>query len=166
MIIRAATVQDAPALADIWNPYIIDTANTFTTIEKSPTDLAHEITVRQAGGDAFLVATEADEVLGFATYFQFRKGPGYVNTKEHSIWLAPNACGHGIGRALMAALESHAVAADVHSLIAAISSENAAAVAFYEKIGFCRVAVIPQAGLKFDRWIDLVLLQKLLGNAA
>ncbi len=166
MIIRAADAKDAAAIADIWNPQIRDTAHTFTTVEKTPAALAQDIRARQASGDAFLVAVEGAEVIGFATYFPFRKGPGYAHCKEHSIWLAPHASGHGTGRALMAGLESHAIDAGVHSLIAAISADNAGAVAFHEKVGYRPVAVIPQAGRKFGRWIDLVLLQKLLTNAA
>jgi len=166
MKIRGAEIEDAKAIADIWNPHIRETANTFTSIEKTPAELAQEIRARQSGVDAFFVAVEGAGVIGFASYSTFRAGPGYAYTKEHSIWLAPHAVGHGTGRALMAELENHAVAAGVHSLIAAISSENAGAVAFHEKIGFGRVAEIPQAGRKFDRWIDLILMQKLLRNAA
>ena len=166
MIIRAADAKDAADIASIWNPQIRDTVNTFTTVEKTRAEMAHDISARQAGGDAFLVAVERVEVIGFATYFSFRQGPGYTHTKEHSIWLAPHASGHGTGRALMAELENHAIDAGVHSLIAAISAENTGAVAFHEKIGFRPVAVIPQAGRKFDRWIDLALMQKLLTNAA
>ena len=100
------------------------------------------------------------EVIGFATYFQFRGGLGYGHTMEHSILLHPELRGRGAGRALMAAIENHARAAGVHTMFAGVSSENPSGVAFHEAIGFARVAVLPEVGRKFGRWIDLVLLQK------
>lgn len=162
MIIRPATAADATAIVEFWNPQIRDTAITFTTTEKTPQMLSRDIVTRPAEGKAFLVAEEAGAVLGFATYYPFRNGPGYAHTMEHSVILAPSAWGRGIGRALMAALENHARAAGVHSLIAAVSPENPGGLAFHEKIGFRRVAEIPEAGRKFDRWINLIILQKLL----
>lgn len=157
--IRAAQSEDAGAIADLVNPVIRDTAITFTTAEKDPADLAAAI-ARAPG--TFQVAEVDGAVVGYATYFQFRGGPGYAHTMEHSITLAPAARGRGIGRPLMAALEGHARAAGAHSLFAGVSAENPAGVAFHTAIGFRQVAVLPQVGFKFGRWMDLVLLQKFL----
>ena len=162
MIIRAATEDDARQIADIWNPQIRDTAVTFTTALKTPAGLAQDIAARTAEGKAFLVAEKDGRILGFATYFQFRGGPGYARTMEHSVILSPDTWGQGIGRALMGALEQQARGANVHSLFAGVSSENPRAIAFHQKIGFTRVATLPEVGFKFGRWMDLVLLQKLL----
>ncbi|WP_417742698.1 GNAT family N-acetyltransferase [Salipiger sp.] len=157
MILRAARAGDAAPLAALWNPWIETTAITFTTTLKTPEGLAADIAAR---GDAFLVAEAEGALLGFATFFPFRSGPGYAHTKEHTVILAPEARGRGVGRALMTALEDVARSQRVHSLFAGVSAENPAGVAFHAAIGFTEVARLPQVGYKFGRWMDLVLMQK------
>lgn len=159
MIIRAATADDAAAVAAIWNPVIDESAATFTNLRKTPEGLRADIAAR---GPAFLVAEEAGQVLGFATFFQFRGGPGYVHTLEHTVILGPAARGRGVGRALMAALMAEARAQGAHSLFAGVSGENAAGIAFHAALGFEEVARLPEVGFKFGRWMDLVLMQKFL----
>ena len=159
MIIRAAVRADAAAIADLVNPVIRETAITFTTAEKTPEDLAEAIA--EVPG-RYQVAEVDGRVLGYACYFQFRGGPGYARTMEHSIAIAPEARGQGLGRPLMAALEGHAREVGVHSLFAGVSAENPAGVAFHAAIGFRQIAVLPEVGFKFGRWMDLVLMQKFL----
>ena len=108
------------------------------------------------------MACDGDRIIGYACYFPFRSGPGYRHTKEHSIALLPEARGTGVGRRLMALLEDHARAREVHSLFAGVSGENPDGVAFHKAIGFAEVARLPEVGHKFGRWMDLVLLQKML----
>ena len=159
MIIRPATPDDAQAIADLVNPVIRDTSITFTIVEKSAADLAAAI---KGAPGSFLVAEVAEQVVGYASFAQFRSGPGYAHTMEHSITIAPHARGQGIGRPLMAALEAQARTAGVHSLVAGVSAENPMGVAFHRALGFQQVAVLPEVGFKFGRWMDLVLLQKFL----
>ena len=161
-MIRAARAEDAAAIAAIWNAVIRDSAATFTTLEKTPEGLAQDIADKARAGHGFLVAESGGAISGFACYGQFRAGPGYARTMEHTIHLAPAAQGQGLGRALMTALCDHAAAAGAHSLCAGVSAENPAGVAFHRRIGFTEVARLPQVGFKFGRWMDLVLLQKFL----
>jgi phosphinothricin acetyltransferase len=156
-LIRPARDTDAEAIATIWNAIIRDTALTFTSVEKDPARLAAQI-----ADQPFLVAEAKGEVRGFATYAPFRSGPGYARTMEHSIHVADGARGAGLGRALMAACEAHARAAGTHSLIAGISGENGGGIAFHAALGFREVGRLPQVGRKFERWHDLVLMQKFL----
>ena len=158
-MIRPATPSDAEAIAAFWNPWIRDTAVTFASSVKSPAVIAEMITARQAQGHAFLVT---DDRTGFATYAQFRGGNGYATCMEHTIILAPQSRGKGHGRALMQALESHAAAAGAHQMIAAVSAENPEGIRFHAALNYCEIARIPQAGHKFNRYIDLVLMQKFL----
>ena len=143
MIIRAAMPEDAQGICDVWNPLIETTATTFTVDLKAPEAITE--TIKERNG-AFIVAELDGQVVGFATYFPFRNGPGYRHTKEHSINLSPAAAGKGIARRLMQALEDHARAQGVHSLWAGISSENPSGVAFHERIGFTHVARLPEVG--------------------
>jgi L-amino acid N-acyltransferase YncA len=162
LIIRSVTIDDAPAITDIWNPVIRETVTTFTSVEKSLRDIQSLITERAALNYGFYVAEVAGTVLGFATYGPFRKGPGYARTMEHSVFLASEAKRQGIGLALMNNLEAHAKNTDVHSLIAGLSAGNKGAISFHAALGYAEVANIKQAGFKFGRWHDLVLMQKLL----
>lgn len=166
MQIRVATQSDSFDIAELWNDMIVNTANTFTTELKTQQGIARDITVRQASGLGFFVACDDYGLAGFATYFQFRNGPGYAHTMEHSIVLRPRAQGAGVGRQLMTVLCDHAHENGVHSIFAGVSGENPAGVVFHERIGFQRIATLPQVGYKFGRWMDLVLLQKILGQSA
>lgn len=162
MKIRPANATDAAAIAAFWNPLIRDTVVTFNRVEKSETDIQDMIKKRLSTGCAFHVADDRGQVLGFATYSQFRGGIGYVRSMEHTIILSPAAQGLGAGRALMLAIEDHAQNAGVHSMIAGVSGENTAGIAFHAALGYREVAVVPEVGRKFDRWMDLHLMQKLL----
>lgn len=157
-MIRAATPEDAPAIAAIWNAVIRDTLATFTTAEKDPTTIADQI----ATGTPWWVALVNNTVQGHATYGQFRSGPGYARSMEHSIHLSNLAQGQGLGRALMTALEAHAKAQGAHIMVAGVSSENPAGQAFHTRLGYTECGHILQAGFKSNRYLDLVLMQKIL----
>ena len=159
MIIRPAERQDAAQIAELVNVIVDETTVTFTTLRKSEDNIAQDIASR---GAAFQVAELDGAVVGFATYFPFRNGAGYASTQEHSIVIAPSAKGHGVGRKLMTALEDVARDNGVHALIAGVSGENADGIAFHAAIGFDEVGRLPEVGRKFDRWLDLVLMQKRL----
>ena len=161
MLIRCATTADAAAIAALWNPYIRDTAVTFNWVEKSHDDVAQMIADRDRLGHATFVAQDAG-LLGFATYAQFRGGAGYATCMEHSIILAPQARGRGAGRGLIGAICAHAAAGGAHQMIAGVSAENPDGVAFHARLGFAEIARVSEAGVKFGRFIDLVLMQKFL----
>ena len=160
-MIRDACAGDAPAVAALWNHFIRDTVVTFNATEKSVDEVRALIAARQIER-CFVVAEWAGAVCGFATYDQFRGGVGYVHTMEHTIQLAPDAGGRGLGRALMAAVESHARTAGAHVMVAGVTAENTAGQAFHAALGYRLVGRMPEVGRKFGRWMDLVLMQKIL----
>ncbi|SFQ96332.1 GNAT family N-acetyltransferase [Poseidonocella sedimentorum] len=164
MIIRDAVAADAAELAAIAEPIVRETTISFSTVVKSAEDFALEIAERQEAGRAFLVAEDAGQVLGYATYFPFRSGPGYARTMEHTILLGPAARGRGAGRALMDRLCDHAAAAGIHIMVAGVCAQNAPGLAFHRAIGFVETGRMPETGWKFGRWLDLVLLQKRLDD--
>lgn len=162
MQIRTAQTSDARAIADIWNQMIENTLWTFTTDLKTEDGIAAQIDEARAGKSGFLVANDEQGLLGFMTYFQFRGGPGYQFTVEHSIALADRAIGKGAGTALMAAGEDDARAKGHHSMIGGVSSANPRGKAFHLAIGYAHIATLPEVGYKSGQWLDLDLVQKIL----
>ena len=162
-MIRLAGAADAAGIALLWNPWIRDTVITFNAVEKTAADVAQMIADRHSARHAVFVAHgPGQSLLGFATYVQFRRGVGYATCMENTIVLSPDACGKGVGRALMDAVETHARDHGAHQMIAGITGENHAGLAFHAALGYVQIAIIPQAGFKFGRFLDLVLMQKFL----
>jgi L-amino acid N-acyltransferase len=161
-LIRPVTPADFAAVMAFWNPMIRETTVTFSSEEKTPETLTEMVTSRRAAGHEFFVAERAGAVLGLATYAQFRGGNGYIHAMEHTIILSPAAHGQGLGRALMLAVEDHARAAGAHVMIAGVSAENDAGVAFHAACGYVETGRMPELGRKFGRWLGLVLMQKSL----
>ncbi|ATX67822.1 GNAT family N-acetyltransferase [Roseinatronobacter bogoriensis] len=162
LTLRDATPDDAAAIVAIWNPIIQDTVVTFNPVLRSTSEIEDMIVSRQAGGHAFIVAQDAEDVLGFASYAQFRGGLGYARSMEHTINLSPAARGKGAGRALLLELERHATAAGHHIMVAAVTGTNSASISFHHKLGYVHVGTMPQVGWKFGQFHDLVLMQKFL----
>ena len=155
-MIRAAREDDAAWIADLWNHYITETLVTFT--DRPVTGDA--VAARIADGPVWVT----EQHTGFATYGPFRAGPGYVATVEHSIYVAPDACGDGQGAALLAAVVDHATGQGHRVMVGAISGANPGAVRFHLRHGFARVGTLPEAGRKNGEWLDLVLVQKTLAH--
>lgn len=163
MRLRNATTQDCPAILEIINEEIRDRLATFKSIERKVEDLIDELAWKQERAMPMFVAEGPDgQILGYGTYGLFRSGEGYAYTMEHTIMLAAAGQGQGIGRAIMAALEDHARANGVHSLVAAVSAANDPGVRFHAALGYETVGTMPEAGFKGGKWLDLVLMQKLL----
>jgi L-amino acid N-acyltransferase YncA len=161
-MIRPARAADAAALAALLNHWILHTAVTFNPIPKTEADILAMIADKHTAGHAFLVAEDAGTVIGQASYGQFRGGQGYRTCMEHSISLLPGTPRKGLGRALLTAIETHARSAGAHQMIAGVSGENPDGQAFHARMGYAHIATIPQAGYKFGRYMDLVLMQKFL----
>lgn len=161
-MIRPAMAADAPTLARLLNHWIEHTAITFNPVPKTETDILAMIADKIAAGHAFLVAEADGQVIGQASYGQFRGGVGYKTCMEHSISLLPGTPRKGLGRALLTAVEDHARLGGAHQMIAGISGENLDGQAFHARLGYRHIATIPEAGHKFGRFIDLVLMQKFL----
>jgi len=158
---RPATEADIPALVDLWNQFIRHTTVTFSSVERTPETLAAMIAARRATRREVFVVRDGEEI-GVGTYDQFRPDIGYAHAMEHTVLLTSGLRGKGAGRALLRAVEDHARAGGAHTLFAAVSGENEDGIAFHARLGFDHVARFPQAGRKFDRWLDLVLMMKLL----
>jgi len=116
-------------------------------------------------GYPVLVAVAATELVGWCSFGDFRdttRWPGYRTTVEHTVHVREDHWGGGIGRGLMTQLFEAAQSLGKHVMVGAVTADNDASIRFHERLGFVEVARMPQVGVKFGRWLDLVFLQKIL----
>jgi phosphinothricin acetyltransferase len=160
--IRAATLDDLPALTDIYNHYVVHTPITldlrpFTVAERRPWFDSHQ----PSGPHRLLVAVDRrGDVLGYASTSRWRSKPGYNTTVESSVYCRPGAVGKGFGTALYRELFAALDGEDVHAIVAGIGLPNAASIALHERFGFRQVGVFQGVGRKFDRFWDVAWLQR------
>lgn len=160
--IRTADAPDVPAVLAITNDAIVNSTALF---EYQPRTLAQQqawLAQKQADGWPVLVAAAGFEVVGFGTFGSFRDRPAYHPTVEHSVYVANGQRGRGVGRQLVEALITEARKRGLHSMIGGIDGSNAGSLAFHAALGFREVGRLPEVGWKFDRWLDLVFMQKTL----
>lgn len=160
-LIRPATAADLPTIRDIVNEVI---ANSTAIYSFDPVTLDERqawFDAKQAAGFPLLVADEGGQVLGFSSYGDFRGAwPGYRYTIEHSVHVHAAHRGRGLGAQLIEALFPFARAAGKHVMLGAIDAANEASIGLHRKLGFEAVALLPQVGHKFGRWLDLAILQR------
>lgn len=161
-MIRDATAADQGCLLVIFNHAVEHTTAVYDETPRSPAAQAEWFAAKQAAGLPVLVAEAGGTVAGFASYGPFRPFPGFRHTVENSLYVDPACFGRGIGSALLAATIDHARAAGRHAMVAAIDGGNPVSLRLHGKFGFREVGRLPETGTKFGRWLDLVLLQKLL----
>ena len=164
-IIRNATPDDVVAITETYNQYIATRSIEWTENPHTVEERRMWLETKLQAGWPVIVAQVDGSVIGVGTYGDFRDSAtreGYRFTVEHSVHVAEAAQGHGAGRALVLALIDRARADGLHAMIGAIDGENPDSVAFHEQLGFVEVGRLPEIGTKFGRWLDLVLVQKLL----
>ena len=165
MHIRHATPADLPGLLAIYNSVIATSTAVYSEVQVTLANREAWMDERSRAGYPVLVAAEDHNILGFASFGDFRSFPGYRFTVEHSVHVAENHRGQGLGKALVAALLPLAIAQEKHVMIGGIDADNAASIAMHERLGFSQVGLLPQVGYKFGRWLDLVFMQKILASA-
>jgi phosphinothricin acetyltransferase len=163
-IIRPSQTADVPAIAAIYAHHVRDGSGTFELEPPSQSEMANRRGDVLAKGLPYLVVVNGKTVLGFAYCNWFKPRPAYRFSAEDSIYLTPDAQGHGIGRALLTELAAQAERAGVRKLIAVIGdSANTGSIAVHRSVGFSMVGVLKSCGWKFDQWRDVVMMDKPLG---
>ena len=162
MEIRDAGVEDLPGLLAIYNEVIATSTAIYTEQPATLDDRVAWWNARVAQGYPVLVATDDSGVIGFASFGDFRAWPGYRFTVEHSIHVRADRRGSGVGTTLMRVLLAKAAGLGKHVMIAGVDADNHSSLQFHERLGFTPVAHFSQVGFKFERWLDLVFLQRLL----
>lgn len=164
-LIRPSCQDDMAQITAIYAHHVLHGTGTFETTPP----LVEEMAARRADvlskGLPHVVVEESGQVLGFAYCQWFKPRPAYRFSAEDSIYLHPQACGRGVGRELLSALTHHADEAGIRKLIAVIGdSANAASIGVHRALGFTQVGVLRSCGWKFGQWLDIVLMEKTLGE--
>lgn len=152
------TEADATAVAEIYNPYIAETVITFEIDRVTPEAMADRI-ARTTASYPWIGWRESGDLLGYAYLTRFRERAAYDHVAESSDYLAPDAKGHGIGKALYRKLIELAPDHGVSRIIGVIALPNDTSEAFHASLGFTRCGVINGAGYKFGRYIDTAYWQ-------
>jgi phosphinothricin acetyltransferase len=161
LVIRDATAGDLAAMAAIYDQEVASSVATFDTEPRGAAYLGDKL-LNAGGGNLVLVACEGDAVRGYAYSGPFRPRPAYAHTKEVSVYLAGQARGRGVGRALYAELLARLDALeDVHTQVAVIALPNDASVALHLAAGFAEVGVLREVGHKFGRYVDTAWYQRM-----
>ncbi len=172
--IRDAAPADIGAITEITNALIATTTYEWTSTPHTVADRLEWLDRHRVDGHPVLVAIEIkdttttpgdgnrDSVVGWAGYGDFRdtaKWPGYLPVVEHTIHVREGCWGQGIGRRLIDELAERARTAGKQALVGAIDGENIDSIEFHRRLGFVEVGRLPGIGEKFDRPLDLVLVQ-------
>ena len=162
--IRPSQPADLPAITAIYAGHVLGGTGTFEIDPPTQADMAGRREDVLAKGLPYLVLVENGEVLGFAYCNWFKPRPAYRFSAEDSIYLAPEAQGHGLGRALLVELAAQAEQAGVRRLIAVIGdTANTGSIAVHMAVGFSMVGILKSCGWKFDQWRDVVMMDMALG---
>jgi L-amino acid N-acyltransferase YncA len=164
MRIRRAAEDDLPAIQAIYAHHVATGLGTFET---EPPDVP-EMRTRHARivqtGLPYLVAEDEGRIAGYGYANEFRPRAAYRSTVEDSIYVAHDAVGLGIGQALLNGVIDACTVLGMRQMLAVIGdSQNAASIGAHRACGFSYVGVLTSVGRKFDRWVDVVIMQRPLG---
>jgi L-amino acid N-acyltransferase YncA len=162
ILVRDASEQDLPTIVEITNQAIRETTAVWSYTPATIDSRRQWLLDRQQRDYPVLAAEVDNKVVGFASFGDFRPWEGYRYTVEHSVYVTPDWQRRGIGRLLLSNLIDRARAAGKHSMIAGIDAANSASILLHRQFGFVEVGRLPEVGWKFERWLDLVLLQLVL----
>ena len=165
--IRPATDADIPAIAAIYAHHVLHGTGTFETTPPTEQEMQGRRADVLSKGLPYLVLEANGAVQGFAYCNWFKPRPAYRFSAEDSIYLAADAAGKGWGRLLLTELMAQAERAGVRKLIAVIGdSSNAGSIGVHRSCGFEPTGVLTACGWKFERWLDVVLMQRFIGQGA
>jgi phosphinothricin acetyltransferase len=160
--VRIAEVADAEAIRTIYNREVVGSTVTFDMVPRSLEDQVRWLEAR-SGAHAVVVAEDGTgAVCGFGSLSPYRDRPAYSTTVEDSVYVDPAHQGTGVGRVLLTELVDLATAHGFHAVMARIVGGHAASIALHAACGFETVGTEREIGRKFGRWLDVVIMQRLL----
>jgi phosphinothricin acetyltransferase len=158
---RLVEPRDAEATRAIYNVEVLESTVTFDITPRSLTEQQRWIE-EHAGGHPAIVAVDDERVLGFASLSPFKPRAAYAPTVEDSVYVDRDARGHGVGEVLLREILRLGTDHGFHSAIARIVGGHEASIALHRKCGFAEIGCEREVGRKFGRWLDVVLMQRML----
>ena len=167
MPIRPARPEDLDAIAAIYGHHVSTGLGTFEEIPPSAAEMGERLANVLGKGLPWLVMDEGGRLEGYAYAGPFRPRAAYRYTVEDSVYVAPDATGRGVGKALLSAVIADCENLGLRQMAAVIGdSGNAASIGLHRSLGFEQTAVLPSVGFKFGRWVDVVWMQRALNGGA
>ncbi len=163
MEIREAALEDATAIARIYNQGIEDRVATLETQMRTPEERAEWLAARGARHPVLVAVDDAGTVLGWGSLNAFNPRPAYDHVVDLSLYVAREHRGRGIGNALLGTLRERALALGYHKLVLAAFPTNLPGMRLYERHGFTTVGVYHEQGMLDGRWVDVVVMERILG---
>jgi L-amino acid N-acyltransferase len=166
-LVTGSPPRHASAILAIFNEAIANTTALYDYRLRNDADMAAWFDGKARKNYPVICAEDdAGELLGFASFGQFRERPAYKYTVEHSVYVDTRFRGQGVGRALLQAIIQAAENQDYHVLVGGIDASNAVSIRLHEKLGFEPCGIVRQSGYKFGRWLDLAFYQLILRTPA
>ena len=159
--VRLATIDDAELIRAIYNREVTGSTVTFDMVPRTLADQRAWLAAH-GGAHPALVAAAGDDVVGFGSLSPYRDRPAYATTVEDSVYVRHDVRGRGIGGLVLAGLVEVATAHGFHAVMARVVGGHEASIALHRACGFGLVGVEREVGRKFGRWLDVVLMQRLL----
>jgi phosphinothricin acetyltransferase len=160
--VRPATLDDAEATRAIYNPEVLESTVTFDLVPRTLDQQVDWLRARSGAHVVLVAEDDAAEVVGFASLSPYKDRPAYSTTVEDSVYVRRDQRGSGVGRLLLAELVSVATSHGFHAMMARIVGDHEASIRLHRSLGFEVVGTEREVGRKFGRWLDVVVMQRLL----
>ncbi len=158
-----AEERDAEAIRAIYNLEVATTTVTFDIVTRTLAEQVAWLRARSGAHVALVAVDEEGEVAGFGSLSPYRDRPAYNTSVEDSVYVRRDRQGLGVGSLLLGSLVDAATASGFHAVMARIAGGHEASISLHAKLGFEEVGTEREVGRKFGRWLDVVLMQRLLG---
>jgi phosphinothricin acetyltransferase len=164
--IRAALPADVARIAAIYGDHVLDGTASFEEVPPAAEEMARRLASVQDSGLPWLVAERDGRMVGYAYAGLYNARAAYRHTVEDSVYVDAACAGQGIGTVLLTALLEQCTALGYRQMVAIVGdSGNTASLRLHERLGFRHIGTLERVGFKFGRWLDVVMLQRTLGNA-
>ncbi|MBL8597197.1 MAG: N-acetyltransferase [Devosia sp.] len=162
LVLRPYRPDDIPAVTKIYGHYVRETVITFETSAPDEAEMANRFAAVAGKGHPLLIGEMGGEVVGYAYASTYRPREAYRFTCEDSIYLAPAVIGQGIGGKMLARLIEDSSKAGLKQMLAVITAERENSIRLHARHGFRMIGRYEALGYKFDRWLDIVHMQRAL----
>ncbi|MFS8147216.1 N-acetyltransferase family protein [Rhizobium sp. BR 249] len=164
-LLRDASQADIPAITEIYRDSVLNGVASYEIAPPSEAEMMQRFSAIVGQQYPYIAAVDAGEnLLGYAYASAFRARPAYRWMVEDSIYLAPEARGRGIGKALLDELIGRCTALGFRQMVAVIGGASPASIAVHLKTGFVEVGLMRGTGYKHGRWLDTMFMQRTLGD--